>query len=305
MPHKKPHRVKTISEFHQLNGLPAPQHPLVSIVNYRDLIINTSNESTTFLFSYYTISLKRGVSKMFYGQQQYDFDEGVMYFMAPNQILRTNNNPDDLLNRSGWLLLLHPDFLWNTALAKKIKQYEFFGYSINEALFLSEKEEEILNQIVQNIKQEYHTNIDKFSQDIIISQIETLLNYAERFYNRQFITREKANHQILDRLEKLLSDYFNSDDLVTKGLPTVQRIADALLVSPSYLSSLLKNLTGQSTQQHIHNKLIEKAKEKLSTTTLSVSEIAYELGFEHSQSFSKLFKAKTKLSPLEFRQSFN
>lgn len=305
MVNQRPHNVETISEFHQLNGLPKPEHPLISIVDYAKLHRNTNENSTTFLFGYYTISLKRGVSKMFYGQQQYDFDEGVLYFMAPNQILRVNNSPNENLKRSGWLLLIHPDFLWNTPLAKKIKQYEFFDYSVNEALFLSEKEEEILNNIIQNIRQEYHTNIDKFSQDIIISQIETLLNYSERFYHRQFITRKITNHQILDRLEKLLADYFENDYLTTKGLPTVQYIADTLNISPSYLSGLLKVLTGQSTQQHIHNKLIEKAKEILSATDKSISEIAYELGFEHPQSFSKFFKTKTNISPLNFRHSFN
>lgn len=305
MTNQKPHRIKTISEFHQFNGLPKPEHPLISIVNYAELHRNTTEEFTTLFFGYYTISLKRGVSKMFYGQQKYDFDEGVLYFMAPNQILRTNNNPNENLERSGWLLLIHPDFLWNTPLANKIKHYEFFDYSVNEALFLSEKEEDILNNIIQNIKQEYHSNIDKFSQNIIISQIETLLNYSERFYQRQFITRKITNHQILDRLEKVLSGYFDAENIASKGLPTVQYVADTLHVSPSYLSGLLKVLTGQSTQQHIHDKLIEKAKEKLSTTALSVSEIAYELGFEHPQSFNKLFKNKTKLSPLEFRENFN
>jgi len=225
--------------------------------------------------------------------------------MAPNQILRVNNNPDDTVQRSGWLLLIHPDFFWGTSLATKIKKYEFFDYAVNEALFLSDKEEGILNNLVANIRQEYRSNMDKFSQNIIISHIETLLNYSERFYQRQFLTRKITNHQVLTRLEKLLTDYFDSDDLVAKGLPTVKYISDALHISPSYLSGLLKVLTGQSTQQHIHATLIEKAKEKLSTTDLSVSEIAYELGFEHSQSFSKLFKTKTNLSPLEFRQSFN
>ena len=297
--------VKTISQFHHYHRLPKPEHPLISIVDYAKLNGHSEDPSTALTFGYYTISLKRGVSKMFYGQQQYDFDEGVLYFMAPNQILRVNNNPNEALQRSGWLLLIHPDFLWNTSLASRIKQYEFFDYAVNEALFLSEKEEEILNNIMQNIRQEYHANIDKFSQNIIISQIETLLNYSERFYQRQFLTRKISNHQILTRLEKILADYFSQDDLVMKGLPTVQYVANTLHVSPGYLSSLLKVLTGQSTQQHIHDKLIEKAKEKLSTTQLSVGEIAYELGFEHSQSFSKLFKTKTNLSPLEFRQSFN
>ena len=296
-------RLNTISEFHKFNGLPKPEHPLISIVDYAKMHRQTNEDTTTLLFGYYTISLKRGVSKMFYGQQQYDFDEGVLYFMAPNQILKTYNSPNE--NRSGWLLLIHPDFLWNTPLAARIKKFEYFDYSVNEALFLSEKEEDILNNIIQNIRQEYHSNIDKFSQDIIISQIETMLNYSERFYQRQFITRKISNHQILDQLEKLLNDYFKQEDLIIKGLPTVQHIADKLNVSPKYLSGLLKVLTGQSTQQHIHDKLIDVAKEKLSTTNLSVSEIAYELGFEHSQSFSKLFKTKTNISPLRFRQTFN
>ena len=257
------------------------------------------------MFDFYYISLKKGFrNKLFYGQQTYDFDEGMMYFVAPNQIIRGGGpSPDDDL--SGWILLIHPDLLWGSPLAKKIKQYEYFDYSVNEALFLSDKEQAIINDIVNNIKGEYHSNIDKFSQDIIISHLETLLNYSERFYQRQFITRKITNHQVLGRLEKLLADYFDSDDLVIKGLPTVQYISESLNISPNYLRGLLKTLTGQSTQQHIHNKLIDKAKEKLSTTDLSVSEIAYELGFEHSQSFSRFFKSKTNQSPLGFRQSFN
>lgn len=303
----KPLRIKTISEFHQMNQLPPPEHPLISVVDYAQVAAaKKDNPTQSTVADYYSISVKRGLSgKMRYGQQEYDFDEGVMYFLAPRQVLQASPVSGLHKNPSGWILLIHPDFLWNTALARTIKLYEFFDYSVNEALFLSEKEEIILNNIIGNIRQEYHSNIDKFSQDIIISQIQTLLNYAERFYQRQFITRKITNHRILDSLEELLASYFNSDDITTKGLPTVQRVAETLNVSAGYLSSLLKVLTGQSTQQHIHDKLIEKAKEKLSTTDLSISEIAYKLGFEHPQSFSKLFKAKTNFSPLEFRQSFN
>jgi AraC-like DNA-binding protein len=228
-----------------------------------------------------------------------------MFFMAPGQLLRIEHDPNTESQQTGWMLLVHPDFLWNTPLAKTIRKYEYFDYSVHEALFLSEKEEATIVGIIQNIRQEYHSNIDKFSQDIIIAQLELLLTYSERFYQRQFITRKITNHKILDRLEETLTAWFNSDELISKGLPTVQSIAGTLNVSPNYLSNVLKMLTGQSTQQHIHDKLIEKAKEKLSTTGLSVSEIAYELGFEHPQSFSKLFKTKTQLSPLEFRQSFN
>ena len=190
-------------------------------------------------------------------------------------------------------------------MAKNIKQYDFFGYAVNEALFMSDKEELVITELMQNIQREYHTNIDKFSNTIIIAQIELLLSYCERFYERQFITRKKTNHQTLERVEHILEEWFNDENLVDKGLPTAQQIADRVNVSPNYLGSLLKSLTGQSTQHHIHNKLIEKAKEKLSTTYLSVSEIAYQLGFEHSQSFNKLFKSKTNVSPLEFRRSFN
>jgi len=301
----KVHRLRSVSEFHELRGLPKPEHPLISVVDYSKIYIAPTDDIENLTFDYYTIALKRGVSKMYYGQQACDFDEGVLFFMTPNQVLKIINNQNETIERTGWMLLIHPDFLWNTPLAKKIRQYGFFDYSVKEALWLSEKEEAIILNIIQNIRQEYHSNIDNFSQGIIISQIETLLNYSERFYQRQFITRKAINHQTLDRLEKLLADYFNSDDLVSKGLPTVQYIADDLNISPNYLSNLLKDLTGQSTQQHIHDKLIEKAKEKLSTTYKSISEIAYELGFEHPQSFSKLFKAKTTISPLEFRQSFN
>jgi len=308
MANTKPHRIKSISEFHRLRGLSKPEHPLISVVTMDNFTHMPDLSTVNAVFDFYFIALKRmkGI-KYKYGQLHYDFeDDGILFFMSPNQVLQLEIIEEENSGKSsGWILLIHPDFIWNTPLAKTIKQYGFFDYSANEALLLSEKEEVTLNGIIQNIRQEYHSNIDKFSKQIIISHIEALLNYSERFYNRQFITREKANHQILDRLEKLLTDYFNSDDLISKGLPTVQYVADQLNISPSYLGSILRVLTGQNTQQHIHDKLLEKAKEKLSTTTLSISEIAYELGFEHAQSFSKLFKTKTNISPLEFRKSFN
>jgi AraC-like DNA-binding protein len=227
-----------------------------------------------------------------------------MAFMAPGQILRgeANGVPPDL---EGWMLFVHPDFLWNTSLAVKIKRFDYFGYSTSEALFLSDKEEIVINDLVKNIKTEYHSNMDRFSQDIIISNLETLLQYAERFYQRQFITRKITNHHVLNQVEEILTSYFKNEVLLSKGLPSVQYFAEALNLSAKYLSSLLKQLTGQTMQQIIHEKLIEKAKEKLSTTQMSVSEIAYQLGFEHPQSFNKLFKSKTKQSPLDFRQSFN
>ena len=306
MANTQPHRIKTISEYHQVMGLPKPEHPLISVINFESIKHLPYDESISLVFNFYSISLKRDFNgKMKYGQQAYDFDEGIMFFISPGQVFGIEIEKGSAIKHSGWLLLIHPDFLWNTSLAKTIKQYEYFDYSVHEALFLSEKEEATIISIMQNVEQEYHSNIDKFSQDIIIAQLELLLNYAERFYHRQFITRKITSHKILTRLENILTEYFNGDSLLEKGLPTVQYIANTLNVSSNYLSDLLKVLTGQSTQQHIHDKLIEKAKEKLSTTDLSVSEIAYELGFEHPQSFSKLFKTKTNFSPLEFRHSFN
>ena len=183
-----------------------------------------------------------------------------MFFIAPNQLFGVEVSPNVASTPEGWMLLIHPDFLWNTSLAKTIKQYEYFDYSVNEALFLSAKEEATIVNVVHNIEQEYLSNIDKFSQSIIISQIETLLNYAERFYQRQFITRKIANHQILNRLEDLLNDYFDNEKSIRTGLPTVHFVSEKLNVSPNYLSGLLKSLTGQSTQQLIHEKLIEKGK---------------------------------------------
>lgn len=302
MANGKPYRISSITEIHRLMGLPKPHHPLISIVDLKGLKNDTDIEAV--VFDLYVISMKRGCDCLHYGQQKYDFDEGLMAFMSPGQVLRGEDNgvPPDL---DGWMLFVHPDFLWNTPLATKIKRYEYFSYATNEALFLSDKEEILINDLIKNIKTEYYSNMDKFSQDIIISHLQTLLNYAERFYQRQFITRKITNHQVLNRVEDILTSYLNNEVLLSEGLPTVQYFAYALNMSSKYLSSLLKQLTGQTMQQIIHEKLIEKAKEKLSTTRLSVSEIAYQLGFEHPQSFNKLFKSKTNQSPLDFRQSFS
>lgn len=301
----QPRRYHSISEFHQARHLPNPEHPLVSVIRFEDMHLSAAEETAQVL-DFYSIALKRNPhSKIKYGQQTYDFDQGVLFFIAPGQVYTIQTAGDEPASHSGWMLLVHPDFLWNTSLAKTIRQYEFFDYSVHEALFLSDKEETIMMSLMQSIQQEYHTSIDTLSRDIIVAQLEVLLKYAERFYKRQFITRSLTNHQLLDRLEALLTTYFARESLIETGLPTVQYVADALNVSPNYLSGLLKTLTGQSTQQHIHNKLIERAKEQLSTTTLTINEIAYGLGFEHPQSFSKLFKSRTRYSPVEFRRSFN
>ncbi|GAA0884383.1 AraC family transcriptional regulator [Sphingobacterium siyangense subsp. cladoniae] len=305
MEQRQTKRIKSISEFHKSRGLPRPEHPLISVINYEDITRPADIGEINWLLDFYMISLKNGIGgKMYYGQQEFDFDNGLMAFMEPNQIFRIQPDPNSTEKRSGWMLLIHPDFLWNTSLSKNIKHYDYFDYSVSEALFLSDKEEQTLNTIIEHIKQEYHANIDKFSKNIIVSHVEALLNYAERFYHRQFLTREKANHQILEQLEDLLDTYF-AQEITENGLPSVQFVAEKLNVSSSYLGNLLRVLTGQYTQQYIHEKLIYVAKEKLSTTNLSISEIAYGLGFEHSQAFSRLFKSKTSQSPVEFRSKFN
>jgi len=305
MANTQPRRFKTISEFYRFRGFPQPEHPLISVVNL-ETVQNFKLIEISLIWDFYVVALKRNFNaKMRYGQQEYDFDEGLMSFVSPGQVVRLVVEKDSISKQSGWLLLVHPDFLWNTPLAKNIKQYGYFDYSVNEALHLSEKEEATITNIMQNIEQEYRSNIDNFSRDVMVSQIELLLNYSNRFYHRQFITRQKASNDLLVKLEDLLTEYFDKQNDSQSGLPTVKYVADKLNVSPNYLSDMLRTLTGQNAQQHIHNKLIEKAKETLSTTSLSVSEIAYRLGFEHAQSFNKLFKNKTHLSPLEFRKSFN
>jgi len=297
-------RIKTISEFHTLRGLPQPQHPLISIIDYSDMKKKPQQGGESWIFSFYCLSVKREMNHKYrYGQQTYDFDKGILFFLAPHQLLRIQRE-EDSLEPKGWMLMIHPDFFWNTSLAKKITTYDFFDYSVNEALFLSEEEETIIHQLIDTMRQEMAHRIDKFSQDIILSQVATLLSYSDRFYQRQFITRDKVNHQLLERLEQVVNDYLKEENLANQGLPTVHYIADQLHVSPGYLRSLLKFLTGQTTQQYIHLKLIDKAKEKLSTTDQTISEIAYELGFEHSQSFSKFFKKMTDSSPGAFRQLF-
>ncbi|MDJ1467318.1 AraC family transcriptional regulator [Xanthocytophaga flava] len=304
----EPHRIKTIYEFHQLLGLPTPKHLLISVINLADIKQLSEKMLASRILDFYTITLKHsGDSTYKYGQQQYNIHGGVMYFISPGQVcgpLTPIKEENKTGRTSGWGLYIHPDFLWNTPLAKEIRKYEYFNYSVNEALYLSEEEEDTIIGLMQTIQKEYFTHTDNFSQDIIISMVEVLLNFSNRFYHRQFLTRKTENYQLLNRLEDLLISYFDNTDLAIQELPSVQFIAERLNISPNYLSSLLKALTGRNTQQHIQDRIIEKAKVKLSTTELSVSEISYVLGFEHPQSFSRLFKAKSGLSPLGFRQIF-
>lgn len=299
------HHLKNIASFHQISGLAKAEHPLISLVDYSQVSYQTDEPQISWVQDFYTIGLKRNIQGKFkYGQLPYDFDEGLLSFVAPGQVVKLSTAKPGV-QPSGLLLVIHPDFLWNTPLANKIKTYDFFGYAIHEALFLSEKEEIIITDLMEQIKREYHSNIDAFSQTIILSQIDLLLSYCERFYQRQFLTRKINNQEILTKLEKVLEKCFSPQSLAEKGIPSVQDIASELYLSPNYLGTVLKNSTKKTTKEHIQEKLLSLAKEKLSTTTLGISEIAYELGFEHSQSFNKFFKTRTMQTPLEFRAAFN
>nr|WP_315398282.1 helix-turn-helix transcriptional regulator [uncultured Sphingobacterium sp.] len=297
-------RFRSISESHQAFGLPKPQHPLISLVHFNESNpFNTEMAPIYDVLDFYKITfITQNSGKLKYGQDYYDFNDGSMLFIAPNQLVGTTEYNR---NTYAYLLLIHPDFLLGYPLAKKIKQYGYFSYSVNEALHLSDKEKEIILSVYRIIESEINSRIDEFSQDVVIAQIELLLSYVNRFYKRQFVTRKVVTNHLLQKTEAILDDYFNDEKSFHNGIPTVHFLSEQLNLSPGYLSDMLRALIGQNAQQHIHSKLIEKAKEKLSTTQLTVSEIAYELGFEHSQSFSRLFKIKTNQSPLEFRASFN
>lgn len=302
---KTPAKVSSISAMHQFLGLKRPANPLISVFNFDEVKLEPETILSAVTTDFYVIALKKDCAggKCKYGQQYYDFDDGIMYFIAPHQVLQFE---DVLLNSvRGFVLVVHQDFLHGYALASQIREYGYFSYTANEALHLSEKEEKSIMDIIHNIEQEIDANMDSFTQDLLVSNLDLLLKYCDRFYNRQFLTRKKANNDLLSKLETLLDDYFKNDRQIVSGIPTVHFIAEQLHLSANYLSDMLRVQTGQTTQQHIQNRLIEKAKELLSTTEMSVSEIAYHLGFEHPQSFHRLFKNRTSVSPLEFRASFN
>lgn len=298
----KINEINSVTQYHQLCGLPKPLHPLVSVVNLAEIDFFLNQDFWLhYANNLYTISIKKGMtSKLIYGQTEFDFDDGVLVVTAPKQVISIEKL--EKIELTGYKLIFHRDFVQSYSLAKSIHNYGFFSYTNNKALFLSDKEEQIILNLFRSIEQECQNNTDQFSQDVLIANIELLLVHIDRYYNRQFLTRKNINNDTLSKMEAILNNYFESEHT---QLPTVQYIAEQLNVSPSYLSDLLKNLTGLTAQQHIHEKLIEKAKELLCTSNLSVSEIAYQLGFEFPQSFNKLFKKKTDLTPLEFKQTFN
>ncbi|MGR3679186.1 MAG: helix-turn-helix domain-containing protein [Paracoccaceae bacterium] len=296
--------VATISQLHRNLELAKPLHPLVSLIRLGELDFRKYQELVRFSYGFYTVSLKRGLqNKVHYGHSSYDVDEGVLGLGKPHQVMAMQAHPDDDI--TGWMHVFHPDFLSGYQLSEKVGKYGFFSYDVNEALHLSDREEQRLLTLMQQLHEEYSDRIDAFSQDVMISQLDLLLSHVNRFFNRQFLTRKKGNADILSKLDAFLEDYFGGGHAYSEGFPVVGQLAKYLLVSPSYLNDMLTSLTGSSARDYIQRMTLTKAKLSLSLTTKSVSEIGYELGFQHSQSFNKFFKKHTNLSPGEYRRSMN
>ncbi|MCL2417071.1 MAG: AraC family transcriptional regulator [Bacteroidales bacterium] len=302
-------KINTVGEATKLFGLPPANHPLIGIFHLSDAKSFTASEksittlSKSVQLNLYSILMKDGSQcTSVYGWREYDFKRGLMSFFAPGQVHSWSGDYEspDISDVSGWVLAFHPDFIRKYALGVKIGKLKFFSYETNEALHMSDAEQTVIEGIMQNIYDESNRSIDAHCQDIIVSQLDVLLNYAERFYTRQFRTRNSVETDILTRFQTILHKHFDSDK---EKFVTPNEIATELAMSVNYLSDLLRNLTGQNTQQHIHAYLIERAKNLLLTTNLSVNEIAYLLGFEYPQYFSRLFKNKTKQTPLQFRKA--
>lgn len=295
-------KLDSIPEMHRMLGLPGPVHPLISLLDMTNNIVDLTRLPASYVTGFYKVTFVTKVSGQFrYGQSYYDFDEGTMLFTAPNQVIANTNS---YRGTKGYSLIIHPDFLQGHPIARKIKQYGFFSYASNEALHLSDKEKQTILSLYQIIGDELNSSIDEVSHELVIAQLELLLSYAKRFYKRQFLTRQVVTGNLLEQLETILSKFFQEDKALSQGVPTVQYLAEQLNYTPNYLSDMLRSLTGLNAQQHIHQQLIERSKDLLSGTNMSVSEVAYQLGFEHPQSFSRLFKIKTSMTPAAFRQRF-
>jgi AraC-like DNA-binding protein len=290
-------KLENISQYNSMRGVQT-LHPLVSVYELSKMKLIPE---TRVHFGFYSVFLKEvKCGDLKYGNNYYDYQEGTLVFMAPGQVAGIGNAPGSP-HPKGWAVLFHPDLIRGTSLGHTIKEYTFFSYEANEALHLSEKERQIIIDCLNKIDFELHQSIDKHSKTLIANNIELLLNYCMRFYDRQFITRSQVNKDILAKFERLLDEYFKSEMPQTSGLPTVKYCADNIHLSANYLGDLIKKETGKSPQEHIQLKLMDIAKEKIFDTSKSVSEIAYELGFKHPQHFSRLFKNETGYTPNEYR----
>lgn len=297
-------RLESISQLNALFQQTAPKHPLIAVIDFSKMEKHEKVEEIKLTCGFYSVMFKNHcANKLKYGKEYYDFQEGTLMCIAPNQIITIENDANsENADIVGWGLFFHPDLIRGTSLGNKIKEYTFFSYEVNEALHLSDKEKQTLWDCVYKLENELSENIDLHSQTLITSNIELLLNYCARYYDRQFITRKKVNTNLLRKFETILNSYFNSNDQQYKKLPSVKYFAELLFLSPNYLSDLLKKETGKTAQEYLHYYLIEEAKNKLLNTNDPINEIAFNLGFEYPQYFSKLFKSKTGMTPLAFRK---
>jgi len=299
---KKPLHIDTISQAHHTMGLPQPKHPLVSVVQTKDLRPIMDFSGMKVVDHLYQITLKDiGCGNLYYGKNSYDYEGGTLVFTSPGQVTMIEGDMPEVEDTKGWMLAFHPDLIRKSGLADKIDTYSFFNYDVNEALHLSEDELNTIEEILSKIVKEYSQNLDKHSQNLIISNIELLLDYCTRFYDRQFYTRSNLNSDIVSKFERLLKEYYQAGKAPDSGLPNLQYFASRLTFTSSYLSDLLKKETGKTAQEHIHLFVINKAKNILLNSGSSISEIGYSLGFEYPQHFSNLFKSKTGMSPREYR----
>ncbi len=295
--------IDTISQAHQSVGLPAPKHPLVTVVYTRDFNPTVNFQNVKVVNNLFQITLKQaGCGNLLYGKNTYDYEEGTLIFTAPGQVTTFEGEfPTDSGATDGWTLAFHPDLIRKSTLGEKIDNYSYFNYEVNEALHLSIDERNTIEDLLEKIVKEYSQNLDRHSQKLIISNIELLLDYCLRFYERQFYTRTNLNCDIVSRFERLLKNYYKSEKVTEYGIPSVNYCAKILNLSSNYLSDLLKKETGKTAQEHIHLLIVNKAKNSLLNSSKSISEIGYELGFEYPQHFSSLFKTKTGFSPKEYR----
>lgn len=296
-------RFNTIGEIHQSLGLPKPKHPLVTVVRASDIKTDVDFRDVKIVMNLYQIGFKKGVcGQLRYGRNSYDYQEGTLIFTAPGQVIEYSSEDEaDSDGPLGWTLGFHPDLIRKSDLALKIEKYSFFNYDANEALHLSDEERKTIEELLDKIIKEYSQNLDRHSQHLIISNIELLLDYCLRFYDRQFYTRTNLNTDVVSKFERMLKGYYASDSVSELGIPTVHYCARELHLSPNYLSDLLKKETGKTALEHIHLYIIDKAKTSLLNSDDSVSEIGYRLGFEYPQHFSNLFKSKTGYSPSAYR----
>jgi len=296
-------KLSSISELHEILELPKPNHPLISLVDVSNVEIAEEKINTKVIYDFYMISMKDKSCGAEYGRNSFDFNEGVMIFTSPGQIY-TFTKPFKKGEINGWMLFFHPDLIRQTLLNSKLDEYTFFNYDVIEALHLSNEEETIVNTTINQIKNEYQQRIDNHSNRVIVSNIELLLNYSLRFYERQFNTRIHQSKDVIVVFEKELKNYFNTKENLNKGIPSIRYFAELVHLSPHYFSDLVKKETGRTPTNHINDFIIDRAKNMLLEAEKSVSEIAYDLGFNYPHYFTRLFKSKTGKTPVEFR-NFN